>query len=70
MVKEEPEVADENSRTELNAEELQDKVKTQGIFKVEDEEQDLKVCELKQALAFLSVFVNTVLRQIHMTRFL
>ncbi|XP_066467635.1 formin-binding protein 4 isoform X2 [Tiliqua scincoides] len=42
VVKEEPEVAEENSDTELDAEELQDKVKMQGAFKVEDEEQDLK----------------------------
>ncbi|XP_044294187.1 formin-binding protein 4 isoform X2 [Varanus komodoensis] len=41
-VKEEPEVADENSENEPAAEELQDKVKTQGTLKVEDEEQDLK----------------------------
>ncbi|XP_062972881.1 formin-binding protein 4 isoform X3 [Elgaria multicarinata webbii] len=41
-VKEEPEVADENSENEPDAEESQDKVKTQGTSKVEDEEQDLK----------------------------
>ncbi|XP_053138260.1 LOW QUALITY PROTEIN: formin-binding protein 4 [Hemicordylus capensis] len=41
-VKEEPEVADDNSDNELDTEELQDKVKTQGASKVEDEEQDLK----------------------------
>lgn len=44
-VKEDPEVANENSDDESEAEELQDKVKTQGAFKMEDEEQDLKVCE-------------------------
>ncbi|XP_063145063.1 formin-binding protein 4 isoform X3 [Candoia aspera] len=41
-VKEEPEMADDNLGHEPNMEEFQDKVKTQGIFKVEDEEQDLK----------------------------
>ncbi|XP_054826959.1 formin-binding protein 4 [Eublepharis macularius] len=40
--KEETEVADENLGNELDTEELQDKVKTQGPVKVEDEEQDLK----------------------------
>ncbi|XP_078239609.1 formin-binding protein 4 isoform X2 [Pogona vitticeps] len=40
--KEDPEVADEHSDNESETEELQDKVKTQGTFKVEDEEQDLK----------------------------
>lgn len=43
-VKEEPEVAEQNSDNEPDTEELQDKVKTQGTFKAEDEEQDLKVC--------------------------
>ncbi|CAI5762873.1 formin-binding protein 4 isoform X1 [Podarcis lilfordi] len=41
-VKEEPEVAEQNSDNEPDTEELQDKVKTQGTFKAEDEEQDLK----------------------------
>lgn len=43
-VKEDPEVADKNLDNELDTEQLQDKVKTQGTLKVEDEEQDLKVC--------------------------
>ncbi|XP_048340354.1 formin-binding protein 4 [Sphaerodactylus townsendi] len=42
VVKEETEVADENSGNELDTEELQEKVKTQGSVKVEDEDQDLK----------------------------
>ncbi|KAM6459404.1 formin-binding protein 4 isoform 3-T3 [Liasis olivaceus] len=41
-VKEEPEIADENLGHEPDVEEFQDKVKAQGIFKAEDEEQDLK----------------------------
>ncbi|XP_034982288.2 formin-binding protein 4 isoform X2 [Zootoca vivipara] len=41
-VKEEPEVAEQNSDNEPDTEELQDKGKTQGTFKAEDEEQDLK----------------------------
>ncbi|XP_007432656.2 formin-binding protein 4 [Python bivittatus] len=41
-VKEEPELADENLGHEPDMEEFQDKVKAQGIFKAEDEEQDLK----------------------------
>uniref|UniRef100_A0A8D0BX39 Formin-binding protein 4 n=1 Tax=Salvator merianae TaxID=96440 RepID=A0A8D0BX39_SALMN len=41
-VKEEPEAADENLDSEPDTEELQDKGKTQGMTKVEDEEQDLK----------------------------
>lgn len=43
VVKEVSEVADENSGNELDAEELQEKVKTQGPVKAEDEEQDLRV---------------------------
>lgn len=46
-MKEEPETADDNLGHGPDVEEFQDKVKTQGVFKVEDEEQDLKVCELK-----------------------
>ncbi|XP_077176974.1 formin-binding protein 4 isoform X2 [Paroedura picta] len=42
VLKEVSEVADENSGNELDAEELQEKVKTQGSVKVEDEEQDLR----------------------------
>ncbi|XP_015270000.1 PREDICTED: formin-binding protein 4 isoform X1 [Gekko japonicus] len=42
VVKEVSEVADENSGSELDTEELQEKVKTQGSVKVEDEEQDLR----------------------------
>nr|XP_056706870.1 formin-binding protein 4 [Euleptes europaea] len=42
VMKEETEVADENSGNELDTEELQEKVKTQGSVKVEDEDQDLK----------------------------
>lgn len=61
MIKEEPEVTDENSDNEVDAEELQDKVKTQGVFKVEDEEQDLKVCELNQTLGSPAVLVKIVL---------
>ncbi|XP_032073997.1 formin-binding protein 4 isoform X2 [Thamnophis elegans] len=41
-VKEEPETADDNLGHGPDVEEFQDKVKTQGVFKVEDEEQDLK----------------------------
>lgn len=58
-MKEEPETADDNLGHGPDMEEFQDKVKTQGVFKVEDEEQDLKVCQ--ERIMYLGIsFANLV----------